>query len=152
VFDALARLLERTGNRERGGITALYTVLVAGGDLDEPIADEVRGILDGHVVLDRRLAARGHFPAIDVLGSVSRLMPAVATPEHREAAARLREMLAGYERQRDLLALGAYRRGADPAADSAIERLPAIEAFLRQGTGEAEPYQRVVARLLEIVA
>jgi type III secretion protein N (ATPase) len=152
VFDALARLLERTGNREHGGITALYTVLVAGGDLDEPIADEVRGILDGHVVLDRRLAARGHFPAIDVLESVSRLMPAVAAPEHRAAATRLREMLAGYERQRDLVALGAYRRGADPAADAALDRLPAIESFLRQGTGEAEPYPRIVARLLEIVA
>jgi type III secretion protein N (ATPase) len=152
VFEALPRLLERTGNRARGGITALYTVLVAGGDLDEPIADEVRGILDGHVVLDRALAARGHFPAIDVLASVSRVMPAVTGAAHRAAAARLRALLAAHERQRELIAVGAYRRGGDPEADAALDRLPAIEAFLRQRTDEVDDLDRTVARLAEVVA
>jgi type III secretion protein N (ATPase) len=150
VFAALPRLLERTGNRERGGITALYTVLVAGGDLEEPIADEVRGILDGHVVLDRALGARGHWPAVDVLGSVSRLFPALATPEQQAAAARVRAWLAAHARNRDLLAVGAYQRGADPETDAALDRLPAIDAFLRQGAAEAEPFEATLAKLAEL--
>ncbi len=152
VFEALPRLLERTGNRARGGITALYTVLVAGGDMDEPVADEVRAVLDGHVVLDRRLAERGQWPAIDVLASLSRTMPAVTSEAHRAAAARLRELLAALDRQRDLVAVGAYRRGADPAADAALDRLPAIEAFLRQRPDEAEPFEAALKRLAEVVA
>jgi type III secretion protein N (ATPase) len=152
VFAALPRLLERTGNRERGGITALYTVLVAGGDLDEPIADEVRGVLDGHVVLDRRIAERGRFPAVDPLASLSRVMPAVTTAGHRAAAARLRALVAAHERQRDLIAVGAYRPGSDPETDAALERLPAIEAFLAQAPDEAEPWERTLARLAEAVA
>ncbi|HTN50844.1 MAG TPA: FliI/YscN family ATPase [Anaeromyxobacter sp.] len=152
VFAALPRLLERTGVRPRGAITALYTVLVAGGDLEEPIADEVRGILDGHVVLERKLAAEGRFPAIDPLQSLSRLMPAVAAPEHRRAAARVRSLLAAHERVRDLVALGAYRPGGDAEADRALERLPAIEAFLRQAPDEVEPFPQAVARLAELAA
>jgi type III secretion protein N (ATPase) len=152
VFAALPRLLERTGNRARGGITALYTVLVAGGDLEEPIADEVRGVLDGHVVLDRRIAERGRFPAVDPLASLSRVMPAVTTAAHRAAASRLRALLAAHERHRDLIAVGAYRRGSDPETDAALERLPAIEAFLAQAPDEAEPWDRTLARLAEVVA
>ena len=152
VFAALPRLLERTGNRARGGITALYTVLVAGGDLEEPIADEVRGILDGHVVLDRALAAAGRFPAVDVLQSLSRVMPAVTTPAHRAAAARLRALLAAHARVRDLVTLGAYRSGADPEADAALERLPRIEAFLGQGLDEAAPWEDTLRRLEALVA
>jgi len=152
VFAALPRLLERTGNRGRGGITGLYTVLVAGGDLDEPIADEVRGVLDGHVVLDRRTAERGRFPAVDPLASLSRVMPALAAEGHRAAAARLRSLLAAHERHRDLIAVGAYRRGADPETDAALDRWPAIEAFLAQAPGEAEGFERTVARLAEAVA
>jgi type III secretion protein N (ATPase) len=155
VFQALPRLLERAGMQERGAITAIYTVLVAGGDMEEPIADEVRGILDGHVVLDRRLAAEGRFPAIDVLQSVSRVMPSVADEGHRAAAARLRKLLAAWERHRDLIALGAYRAGADPDADAAIARMPAIEAFLRQPAlpgPEEGGLAEVVARLKEAVA
>jgi type III secretion protein N (ATPase) len=151
VFAALPRLLERTGNRARGGITALYTVLVAGGDLDEPIADEVRGILDGHVVLDPRVAAAGLYPAIDVLRSLSRVMPAITTPEHRAAADRLRALLAAHERHRELIALGAYARGADPDTDAALERLGAIQAFLRQRPDEAEAPERTRARLEDLV-
>jgi type III secretion protein N (ATPase) len=152
VFAALPRLVERAGNRARGGITALYTVLVAGNDLDEPIADEVRGLLDGHVVLDRRLAEAGRHPAVDVLASLSRTMGAVAGAAHRGHAARLRSLLAALERNRDLVAAGAYRRGADPEADLALERLPAIEAFLRQGPEEAAPWQETLARLAELAS
>jgi type III secretion protein N (ATPase) len=152
VFAALPRLLERAGNGARGGITGLYTVLVAGGDLDEPIADEVRGVLDGHLVLDRRIAERGRFPAVDPLASLSRVMPAVTTADHRAAAARLRALLAAHERHRDLIAVGAYRRGADPETDAALDRLPAIEAFLAQAPGEAERFERTLARLAEAVA
>ena len=152
VFALLPRLLERTGNDARGSITALYTVLVAGGDMEEPIADEVRGILDGHVVLSREIAARHHWPAVDVLPSLSRLMTAVADPEHRAAAARLRELLAAYERQRDLILLGAYQRGADPLTDEAIARLDAIRAFLRQRTDEAAPFAETRARLIKLVS
>jgi ATP synthase in type III secretion protein N len=152
VFAALPRLLERTGNRARGGITAVYTVLVAGGDLDEPIADEVRGILDGHVVLDRALAARGHHPAIDVGGSVSRVMSAVAGERHRAAAARLRAVLATWERQRDVVALGAYAPGSDPATDDALARIGAVEAFLRQGPRERSTLEEAIAGLEALFA
>jgi type III secretion protein N (ATPase) len=152
VFALLPRLLERTGNDARGSITALYTVLVAGGDMEEPIADEVRGILDGHVILSREIAARNQWPAVDVLPSLSRLMSAVADPEHRRAAGRLRELLAAYERQRDLILLGAYQRGADPVTDEAVARMDAITAFLRQRTDEAAPFEETRARLLQLVA
>lgn len=152
VFAALPRLLERTGSRGRGVVTALYTVLVAGGDMEEPIADEVRGILDGHVVLDRRVAAAGRFPAIDLLASVSRLMPAVASPPHLAAAARLRALLAAHERVRELLALGAYRAGGDPEADVAIARWPAVEAFLRQASAEVVPLEETLAALEALAA
>jgi ATP synthase in type III secretion protein N len=150
VFAMLPRLLERTGTDETGSITALYTVLVAGGDMDEPIADEVRGILDGHVVLSRELASRGHFPAIDVVASLSRLMTAVAEAPHRAAAARLRAWLAAYERHRDLIVLGAYERGSDAATDAALARWDALTAFLRQDTDEAAPYAETRRRLLEL--
>ena len=152
VFALLPRLLERTGNDARGSITALYTVLVAGGDMEEPIADEVRGILDGHVILSREIAARNQWPAVDVLPSLSRLMSAVADPAHRAAAARLRELMAAYERQRDLILLGAYQRGADPLTDEAVARMEAITTFLRQRTDEAAPFDETRARLLKLVS
>lgn len=152
VFALLPRLLERTGAGARGSITALYTVLVAGGDMEEPIADEVRGILDGHVVLARELAARGHFPAIDVLQSLSRLMEVVADAGQRAAAARARALLAAYERQRDLIALGAYQRGSDPRTDEAIARIDALERFLCQATSEAAPFDDTRRRLLAACA
>jgi ATP synthase in type III secretion protein N len=152
VFALLPRLLERTGNDARGSITALYTVLVAGGDMEEPIADEVRGILDGHVILSREIAARNQWPAVDVLPSLSRLMSAVADPEHRRAAGRLRELMAAYERQRDLILLGAYQRGADPVTDEAVARMEAITTFLRQRTDEAAPFAETRARLFALVS
>jgi type III secretion protein N (ATPase) len=152
VFAALPRLVERTGNRAAGGITALYTVLVAGNDHDEPIADEVRGLLDGHVVLDRRLAEAGRFPAIDPLASLSRTMPAVTADAHRAAARRLRGLLAAHERHRDLIAAGAYRRGADPEADLALDRMELIERFLRQAPSERESFETVLELLSELAA
>jgi len=152
VFAALPRLLERAGGRARGTITAIYTVLVAGGDLDEPIADEARGLLDGHVVLDRRLAERGQWPAIDPLQSLSRLMPALAGEEHMAAATRLRALVAAYERQRDLIALGAYAPGADPRTDEAIERIDAIERFLAQRPDQPAAFAETVQGLMQVVA
>jgi ATP synthase in type III secretion protein N len=152
VFAALPRLVERAGRLARGSITAIYTVLVAGGDLEEPIADEVRGLLDGHVILDRRIAEGGRYPAVDPLASLSRVMPAVAGEGHLAAAARLRALVAAAERHRDLIAVGAYRRGSDPEADAAVDRLPRIEGFLRQRSDEAEPFDSMLARLEEAVA
>jgi FliI/YscN family ATPase len=122
VFAELPKLLERAGNSDKGSITAFYTVLVAGDDMNEPVADEVRSILDGHIVMSRDLAAQGHYPAINVLESVSRVMSAVADNEHRRAATRMREVLAIYEKQKDLILLGAYQQGADPRVDYAISR------------------------------
>jgi type III secretion protein N (ATPase) len=152
VFAVLPRLLERTGTAASGSITAVYSVLVAGGDMEEPIADEVRGILDGHIVLDRALGARHRWPAIDVLPSLSRVMPQVTDDAHRDAAARVRELLATYERQRDLILLGAYRAGADRRTDEAIARIDAIEAFLRQPTHERTPLAETVARVSALTA
>jgi type III secretion system H+-transporting two-sector ATPase len=147
VFSELPKLLERTGNSDRGSITAFYTVLVEGDDMTEPIADETRSILDGHIVLSRALAASGHYPAIDVNQSISRVMPIVARPAHIEAARKLREVLATYEAQKDLILIGAYKKGSDPRTDYAISKLDAVNAFLRQGTHENTPANVAVAQL-----
>ena len=147
VFSALPALLERSGRGRHGSITAIYTVLVEGGDMEEPVADEVRGILDGHVVLDRALVARGRFPAIDVLASLSRVMPAVTADTQRKHAASLREALALYESKRDLVTLGAYRAGSDAKLDAALRRIEGIEAFLRQTPDENVPFARTLAAL-----
>lgn len=145
VFAALPKLLERAGTSAQGAITGVYTVLVEGGDLDEPVADEARGILDGHVVLDRELAARGRWPAIDPLRSLSRVMDRVTPPEHVEAARALRAHLAIYEAKRDLVLLGAYG-GGDRRLDAALARIDAIEAFLGQGDPPS-PFAETQARL-----
>jgi type III secretion system H+-transporting two-sector ATPase len=150
VFATLPRLLERAGNSDRGSITAFYTVLVEGDDMTEPVADETRSILDGHIVLSRDLAARGHYPAIDVLRSASRVMPAVASADHLRAAQRVRELVATYEQNRDLVLLGAYKKGTDPRVDEAVERWPRIEAFLRQGIRENAGFEDAVRLLGEV--
>lgn len=152
VFSMLPKLLERTGNSARGSITALYTVLVAGGDMEEPIADEVRGILDGHIILDRKLASRNHWPAIDVLPSLSRVMNAVASREHRAVAGRFREVLATYESKRDLICLGAYDYGTDEEVDFAIDVIEELEGILRQGLDEYTELDETVERMLDILA
>jgi ATP synthase in type III secretion protein N len=150
VFALLPRLIERTGATKEGAITALYTVLVAGNDMDEPIADEVRGLVDGHIVLDRRLAQRGHFPPIDVVSSVSRLMPRLVASDHAKAAARVRERLAIYEEHRDLITLGAYQSGRDRKVDDAVAAYPRIEALLRQKRDETADWDGSLSQLLAI--
>jgi type III secretion protein N (ATPase) len=147
VFAELPKLLERAGNSEKGSITGFYTVLVAGDDMNEPVADEVRSILDGHIVLSRELAAQGHYPAIDCLDSVSRLMSVVATGEHRALAAKLRDVLATYEKHRDLIVIGAYEKGSDPRVDYAIAAIERVSAFLRQATDEKTPFADTIRRL-----
>jgi type III secretion protein N (ATPase) len=151
VFAMLPRLLERAGQGVRGSVTAIYTVLVEGGDMDEPIADEVRGILDGHIVLGRDVAARGRYPAVDVTVSLSRVMDSIVAPEHRAAARRARALLATYEAKRDLVALGAYAKGTDKELDLAIARMPAIEAFLGQDAAEKSSMSATIAALAAAV-
>jgi type III secretion protein N (ATPase) len=136
VFAMLPRLLERSGQSDKGSITAIYAVLTARDETDDPIAEEVRAILDGHIVLAAERAARNQWPAIDPVRSLSRVMDNLVDEPHRRAAARLRELLATYERQRDLVLLGAYRPGADRATDDALDRVGAIDAFLRQERDE----------------
>ncbi len=151
VFAMLPRLLERTGNSALGSITAIYTVLVSGSDMEEPIADEVRGILDGHILLSRDLGSRNHWPAIDVLPSLSRVMSAVADREHKQAAGRLRALISAYEQKRDLILLGAYKPGSDPRTDEAIARMDAINAFLRQDTDESSSFDETRRRLIGLL-
>jgi type III secretion protein N (ATPase) len=152
VFAMLPRLLERSGQGSRGSITAIYTVLVEGGDMDEPIADEVRGILDGHVVLDRTIAARGRYPAVDPTVSLSRVMDAVVGQPHRDAARKLRALVAHYEAKRDLVMLGAYAKGTDRQLDEAIARMPKIEQFLAQSPNDRVALEDTVAMLTQVVS
>ncbi|MEZ5307623.1 MAG: type III secretion system ATPase SctN [Pyrinomonadaceae bacterium] len=147
VFSELPRLLERTGNSDRGSITAFYTVLVEGDDMTEPIADETRSILDGHIVLSRELAGQGHYPAIDIGQSVSRVMGAVTNEEHVRAAHRLRDVIATYEKQKDLIMIGAYKSGSDQRTDYAISKIDGINEFLRQGIYDQTPYEESIERL-----
>jgi flagellum-specific ATP synthase len=139
VFGLLPKLLERAGAGERGSITGLYTVLVDGDDMNEPIADAARSILDGHIVLSRKLATAGHFPSIEVLDSVSRVAPAITTPEQRAAATELRRLLAAYRDAKDLVEIGAYLPGTNPLVDRAIELRGATDVFLRQDLHELSP-------------
>jgi flagellum-specific ATP synthase len=132
VFSMLPRLLERSGKFNKGSITAFYTVLVEGDDMNDPIADSVRSILDGHIVLDRNLAGRGHYPCIDILASNSRLMPQLVDEETRKASYSVREMIATYRDAEDLINIGAYKRGSNPRIDLAVERIDSINAFLKQ--------------------
>jgi FliI/YscN family ATPase len=151
VFAMLPRLLERAGNSKKGSITGLYTVLVEGDDMNEPVADTARSILDGHIVLSRSLASAGHYPAVDVLESVSRVMPAVTTAEHRAAAARLLDLLATYREAEDLINIGAYVRGSNPKIDEALKMREIIRAFLRQQSDEHEEFETSVALLIDMM-
>jgi flagellum-specific ATP synthase len=150
VFALLPKLMERTGASEKGTITGFYTVLVEGDDLQEPITDTVRSILDGHIVLSRELAAENHYPAIDVLGSVSRLMNQVATQDHKDAAALLREVLATYANARDLVNIGAYVSGSNPAVDYALAAMARVREFLRQPPEELVEYEDTVKALRDL--
>ena len=148
VFAILPTLLERTGTNTNGSITAFYTVLVDGDDMNEPIADAVRGILDGHIVLDRTLANKGQYPAINVLKSVSRLMNHIADPEHVKAASRLRELYFTYAKSEDLINIGAYKRGTSKEIDEAIQYEPIITNFLKQGFKDKISLQQTVQELV----
>ena len=145
VFSMLARLVERAGNFAGGSITAFYTVLMEGDDQQDPLVDAVRSLVDGHIVLDRRLASRGHYPPIGVLDSLSRLMPAVASPGHLANAYRLRSLIAAYARSEDLVRIGAYSPGTDPELDRAIATIPKLEKFLRQPAEERAGFEEAVA-------
>lgn len=150
VFSLLPHLMERAGPSANGSITAIYTVLVDGEDMDEPIADISRATLDGHIVLKRALASAGHYPPIDVLGSISRLMSRVASREQRTAAERMREVMAAHADARDLISIGAYASGSDAAVDRAIELIPQINAFLRQRPDEASSFEEAEQRLVTL--
>ena len=152
VFSELPKLMERAGNSAKGSITALYTVLVEGDDMTEPIADETRSILDGHIILSRKLAQVNHYPAIDVLASISRCQTAIVPKEHKEAAAKLREILAKYQEVELLLKIGEYQKGADRATDEAIAKIDKVNAFLCQGLKEKPGYEETIRKLMEAVS
>jgi flagellum-specific ATP synthase len=152
VFTLLARLIERAGSFERGSITAFYTVLMEGDDQQDPLVDAVRALLDGHVILDRKLSAQGHYPPIAVLDSLSRLMPAVCSAEHLEKARRLRQLLAAYSASEDLIRVGAYQKGADALLDRGIAALPAIQAFLQKRKTETAPFDQTLRALQALPA
>ena len=151
VFAKLPKLLERTGTNHKGSITALYAVLVEGDDFNEPISDTVRGILDGHITLSRSLASKNHFPAVDVLESVSRVMKDVVTEEHNENANRLKKLLADYQEAEDLISIGAYERGSNPKVDRAIDKIDRINEFLTQRIEEKVSFAETKNRLAQII-
>jgi type III secretion protein N (ATPase) len=151
VFATLPKLMERVGMNQHGSITALYTVLVEGDDMTEPIADETRSILDGHIVLSRKLGASNHYPAIDVLASASRVMNAVITPEHKKLAGRFRELMAKYQEVELLVKIGEYKRGGDAITDEAIDKIDAINQFLKQRTDERTTLAEATERMANIV-
>jgi type III secretion protein N (ATPase) len=152
VFSTLPKLMERVGNNDKGSITALYTVLVEGDDMTEPIADETRSILDGHIILSRKLASSNHYPAIDVLASVSRVMNAIVDDEHKQAAGRVRELLAKYQDLELLIKIGEYKPGSDSLADEAIDKNEEIRSFLRQPVDEFEAFDETVDQLEQLAA
>lgn len=151
IYAELPKLLERSGNFERGSITGIYTVLVEGDDTNEPIADTVRGILDGHIVLSRKLANGNHFPAIDINASISRLMVELVDEKHRQLASKVRDILSIYEKNADLVAIGAYKAGANRNLDFALSKIDAVNAFLRQGTRESFSYEETMELLAKTI-
>ncbi len=150
VFTLLPQFLERAGTSDSGTITGLITVLVEGDEMNEPIADTARGILDGHIVLSRKLAHKNHYPAIDIMQSVSRVMPDVTSADHRHSAGKLREVLAAYQENEDLINIGAYKVGTNPQIDLAIKKREAIIQYLRQGVHEQAPFGESVQRLMAL--
>jgi flagellum-specific ATP synthase len=154
VFSKLPQLVERAGNGSegQGSITAFYTVLTEGDDLQDPIADAARAILDGHIVLSRELADAGHYPAVDIEGSISRVMPMVTSKEHQDLARQLKQIYSVYQQNKDLIAIGAYTKGNDPRIDQAINVLPVINFFLQQQMQEVIPYELSLQQLQEIIA
>ena len=151
MYAEMPKLLERSGNFEKGSITGVYTVLVEGDDTNEPIADTVRGILDGHIVLSRALANANHFPAIDVGASISRLMVEIVSPEHRKLAGQLRDIMGVYEKNADLVSIGAYKAGTNPKLDHALSKIDSINQFLMQGVDESFSHEESLEQLRRIL-
>ncbi len=151
VFATLPKLMERAGQSEKGSITALYTILVEGDDMTEPIADETRSILDGHIILSRKLASANHYPAIDILASISRCMNAIIDREHKAAAGKFRSLLAKYQEVELLLRIGEYKKGNDAETDEAIDKMPQLNEFLRQGLSEKISFKETIERMIQIV-
>lgn len=151
IYAEMPKLLERCGNFEKGSITGIYTVLVEGDDTNEPIADTVRGILDGHIILSRKLAAKNHFPAIEIGGSISRLMDAIVDENHKAMASKIRDYLAVYEENADLISIGAYKPGTNPKLDVAVSKIDAINAFLKQNTREFFDYEKILEEMTGIL-
>jgi flagellum-specific ATP synthase len=152
VYSEMPKLLERAGTSDKGSITGLYTVLVDGDDMNEPIADTARSILDGHIVLSRKLGHKNHYPAIDVLQSISRVMSSIATKEHKEVAGKLRNVLAVYQEAEDLINIGAYRKGTNKEIDYAMEKIDAVNDFLIQDTEEKFSYEEELDMLSGLFA
>lgn len=150
IYAEFPKLLERSGNFDRGSITGVYTVLVEGDDTNEPISDTVRGILDGHIVLSRQLANENHFPAIDIGASISRLMVEVVAEEHQRTASRLRNILGLYQKNADLISIGAYKKGTNAALDEAVAKIDRINGFLQQGIKERFTYEETLKKIEEI--
>jgi flagellum-specific ATP synthase len=150
VFALLPKILERAGNAREGSITGLYTVLVEGDDMNDPIADTARSILDGHIILSRRLASSGHYPAVDVLESVSRVMPVITKSEHRKAAQKVLDVLSTYREAEDLINIGAYVKGSNPKIDNALKRIDTVRAFLRQESDESEAFEDSLSHLMNM--
>ena len=151
IFSWIQRALERTGNSPKGSITALYTVLMEGDDITDPIVDIVRGIVDGHIFLSRKIAEQNHYPAVDALGSISRLMSAIADPEHKEAAGKMRNLMALYRENKDLIDVGMYQQGSNPKLDIAIELMPQINAFLQQKTTDIVSMETTIQTLKDMM-
>ena len=151
IYTQMPKLLERAGNFENGSITGIYTVLVEGDDTNEPISDTVRGIIDGHIILSRKVAARNHYPAIEIGDSVSRLMSEIAPKEHKQAAAKMRNLLSTYYANYDLVSIGAYKKGTNKALDEALRKIDKINGFLTQATDEAFSFDDTVKMLMDAV-
>lgn len=152
IFSWLQKALERTGNSPRGSITALYTVLMEGDDINDPVVDTVRGIVDGHIFLSRKVAEMNHYPAIDILGSISRLATAITTQEQQEAAAKMRKILAIYRENKDLIDVGMYQQGTNPRLDVAIEMMPQVNAFLQQRTADSVNMENTIQTLIDMMS
>jgi len=148
----MPKLLERAGKNQKGSITALYTVLVDGDDFNEPITDTARGILDGHIVLSRSIANKNHYPAIDVLASISRVMNDIVSPEHKEVANETKRILATYKEAEDLITIGAYTKGTNSEIDRAIDLMPRINEFLRQDVDESFEFEQELEMLKSIIS
>ncbi|MBQ8435634.1 MAG: FliI/YscN family ATPase [Oscillospiraceae bacterium] len=152
IYASLPKLLERCGNFRTGSITGLFTVLVEGDDSNEPVSDTVRGIIDGHIMLSRKIAIKNHYPAIDVTASLSRLMSEIASPEQKQAASKIRKIMSLYQENADLISIGAYKSGTNPELDDAIQRMQAINEFLQQPVSEKVDFEDTVAMMTEIIA